>query len=147
MREAKATGKPEYLTPNMARPVNAGIRALNFTIDLFVWLLLAVIAIILLDYLLPTVSHFTINALAYSAMVLLFLGYYSVLEYRFQKILGKWITRTKVVSLTGDKLTAGAVFRRSFARLLPIDWASYLFTRNGMHDALSGSRVVKDRKA
>ena len=143
---AKSAAEKNKLEKSTIKSVHSGIRFLNFVIDLFIWFILAFISVILLDHYLPTADHFTINLLAYSVMIGLFLGYYFILEYFFQKTLGKLITRTKVVDLEGEEPEAGAVFLRSLFRLIPFDWAFYFFRRNGLHDLLSNTKVVRDRE-
>ena len=128
-----------------ARSVHPALRALNFIVDMFIWFVLAFISVILLDHLLPTLNHFTINAIAYSVMATLFLVYHTVFEYYFQKTAGKFITGTKVVGTNGSRPSFALIFRRSLYRFIPIDWASYFFKREGMHDFLSGTKVIRDR--
>lgn len=74
--EPVSTIKP--LNAASARSVHPGIRALNFIVDMFIWFVLAFISVILLDHLLPTLNHFTINAIAYSVMAALFLAYHTI---------------------------------------------------------------------
>ncbi|WP_143960185.1 RDD family protein [Litoribacter populi] len=104
-------------------------RSITFLIDFLVWLLLAALAVVVLDSLFPTVSHFMINAMAYTAMAILFVGYYFICEYYFQKTLGKAITGTKVTDRSGNKPSAKMVIVRSLIRLTPLDYLSYLITR------------------
>lgn len=144
-RTAGRQQQPKVLERLSSEAVSSWIRFLNFFIDFSIWLVLAFTAIVLLDHFLPTVDHFTINALAYTVMAGLFLAYYLILESRFQKTVGKFITGTKVVRLNGEKAAAGVIVRRTLFRLIPLDWISYFFFKNGMHDSLSGTIVVKDR--
>jgi uncharacterized RDD family membrane protein YckC len=141
--EPGSTIKP--LNAAGARSVHPGIRALNFIVDMSIWFVLAFISVILLDHLLPTLNHFTINAIAYSVMAALFLAYHTIFEYYFQKTAGKFITGTKVVSTSGSRPSFALICRRSLFRFIPIDWASYFFKREGMHDFLSGTKVIRDR--
>lgn len=126
--------------------VHAGFRLIQVAADMLVWLVLAIVAVVLLDHLLPTMGHFMINALAYSAMAGLFLGYYFTLEYFFQRTLGKLLTGTKVVDRNGGKPTGKVILVRTLARLIPVDFLSYLFVKNGIHDVLSRTKVVKIKK-
>jgi uncharacterized RDD family membrane protein YckC len=72
-----------------------------------------------------------------------FWGYYVFTEYKFQRTLGKVLTKTKVISLTGDKPTLKQVIFRSLSRSIPFEYFSYLVTVEGIHDRLSKTRVVK----
>jgi hypothetical protein len=76
-------------------------------------------------------------------MVFSFVLYFSVMEFKFQK-LGKFITKTKV-NLKGRKPSINDIMRRTFCRLIPFDRLSFLFMENGIHDGLSNTRVIKSR--
>ena len=62
------------------------------------------ISIVIIDSAFPTMSHLGINPLAYSIMIILFIGYFFRFEFFFPKTLGKFITGTKIVNLVGGKL-------------------------------------------
>ena len=130
---------PHQLPPPSAHPLR---RLLNFVIDSFVWLLLAVMAIVLLDHLFPELDHVSINSLAYTCILGLYIGYYFLMESLFQITLGKLVTRTKVVDWTGRPPTNGEIFQRTLCRLIPLDMFWYLFSRKGLHDRWSGTIVV-----
>ena len=66
------------------------------------------------------------------------------MEHRYQKTIGKFITKTKVVNLDGEKASLGKIVIRTFCRFLPIDWISYFFTKRGFHDYLSETKVIKE---
>ena len=75
--------------------------------------------------------------------VLYFL-YYFLFEYFFGQTIGKMITKSKVVSYTGDnKNYFIRLFVRTAMRLIPIDILSYLFTFRGLHDLISMTTVLK----
>jgi uncharacterized RDD family membrane protein YckC len=82
------------------------------------------------------------NILLLVLMVFSFVLYFSVMEFKFQKTLGKFITKTKVVTLKGK---INDIMRRTFCRLIPFDRLSFLFMENGIHDGLSNTRVIKSR--
>ena len=73
-----------------------------------------------------------------------FWGYYLLTESIFQRTLGKVLTKTKVVSLTGEKPTLKQVIFRTLSRSIPFEYFSYLATVEGIHDRLSKTRVVKN---
>ena len=54
------------------------------------------------------------------------------------------VTKTKVVKMNGEKPTDGDIITRTFCRLIPFDRLSFLFVKNGIHDFLSKTKVVKD---
>ena len=73
------------------------------------------------------------------------LVYYIACEHFFSRTLGKLLTGSKVISDSGGKPTFAQIVGRSFARLIPFEPASVLFssTGRGWHDSLPGTRVVK----
>ena len=77
-------------------------------------------------------------------MLTTFTAYYGIMEIKFQKTVGKFATRTKVVNMNGEKPENAAIISRTFCRLIPFDRVSFLFTKNGIHDFLSKTKVVKD---
>ncbi len=68
--------------------------------------------------------------------------YYLLTEFYFQQTLGKKITKTKVVTVTGDKPNFTQILGRTISRSIPFEYLSYLGTTSGIHDRLSGTRVV-----
>ena len=77
-------------------------------------------------------------------MILSFFINYAVMELMFQKTVGKFITKTKVVTLNGDKPSVNDILIRTLCRLIPFDRLSFLFTKSGFHDKISHTTVVKD---
>ncbi|MEC8885384.1 MAG: RDD family protein, partial [Bacteroidota bacterium] len=75
---------------------------------------------------------------------LIFLLYQGLTEYFFQKTVGKYITKTIVVTKDGKKPDAGTIALRTLCRLIPFDRLSFLITKNGFHDRFSNTQVVKD---
>jgi len=71
--------------------------------------------------------------------------YYIFLETVFQKTVGKLITKTKVVKSNGEKPGTILIIARTFSRFIPFDGLTFLFQRKGLHDILSGTRVIKDK--
>lgn len=75
-----------------------------------------------------------------------FYCYHLIFEATFQQTIGKMLTGTKVVSVTGEKPTFLAIFGRSLARYIPFEAFSFLFygsyPTKGWHDRLSHTLVV-----
>jgi uncharacterized RDD family membrane protein YckC len=74
---------------------------------------------------------------------LLFWAYYFILESRNGKTVGKMITGTKVVTVTGEQPDRRTIAIRTLCRIIPFEFLSYLFSRNGWHDTLSKTVVIK----
>lgn len=70
--------------------------------------------------------------------------YYFLFELLTQRTLGKFITRTKVVSFDGRKPTLRSVLIRTIGRYIPFEVFSFVGSRNpsGWHDTLSNTAVV-----
>ncbi|GEP46446.1 RDD family protein [Brevifollis gellanilyticus] len=67
--------------------------------------------------------------------------YYFFQEAIFGRTLGKWITRTKVVTLDGKHPHVMQLLGRTLARLVPCEPFSFLGS-NGWHDRWSGTVVI-----
>ncbi len=120
--------------------VGSGTRFLNFLIDFIIWLIIAAILTMPLG-----ANNGSQMLLGYVIMFVTFIGYYGIMEAKFQKTVGKFITKTKVVKLNGEKPENGDIITRTFCRLIPFDRLSFLFVKNGFHDSLSKTKVIKDQ--
>lgn len=74
--------------------------------------------------------------------------YFVLMEFLFQRTLGKLVTGTMVVSERGGRPSFGQILGRSLARFIPFEPFSF-FGGNGRpvgwHDSLSGTRVISVR--
>jgi uncharacterized RDD family membrane protein YckC len=76
--------------------------------------------------------------------VIMFL-YYFIFEWKAQRTLGKYLTKTIVVNETGESLSASAAFMRTISRLIPFEAFSCLVnTSLGWHDRLSKTYVINE---
>lgn len=135
----KATIEKEQKQKIDENTVGSGVRFLNFLIDFIVWLIIAFIFTFPLNANSP--NHMLIG---YLIMGITFVGYYWIMEVKFQKTVGKFVTKTKVVKMNGKKPEQSDIISRSFCRLIPFDRVSFLFMKNGIHDFLSKTKVVKE---
>ncbi|WP_347926208.1 RDD family protein [Pontimicrobium sp. SW4] len=127
--------------------VGSGIRFLNLIIDSIVWYILIVLVFFIVGLLFPTYiinNNFTVVIINLILIFGAFFVYHSIMEIKFQKTLGKFVTKTKVVKINGEKPTNEDIVTRTFCRLIPFDRISFLFVKNGIHDFLSKTKVVKD---
>jgi uncharacterized RDD family membrane protein YckC len=70
--------------------------------------------------------------------------YYLLFEGLFQATPGKFITRTRVVDLDGNKPTFTQILGRTLTRFVPFEPLSFFSsTQDGWHDRWSGTRVVQ----
>ncbi len=129
------------------KTVSSLIRFANFFIDTIVWfiawLIVSVIIAFILTMLFDNLELIIIRGV-YLLLIPTFFGYYYIMEVSCQKTVAKFITKTKVVTNNGNKPNKSDILARTFCRLIPLDRISFLFTRNGFHDRLSNTRVVKD---
>lgn len=81
--------------------------------------------------------------------MLLILGlfplYYTLMEFLFGKTLGKFFTRTKVISTRGERLTFSQCLFRALCRFIPFEYFSGLIFKSVFwHDSIPGTLVVED---
>lgn len=75
----------------------------------------------------------------------IFFMYYIIMEYNFGKTVGKFITKTKVVSTDSERLSIGQCIGRAASRFIPFDAMSCLFNEpTCWHDTLPKTMVVDD---
>jgi uncharacterized RDD family membrane protein YckC len=142
----KATVEKEQKQKVDSNVVGSGIRFVNFIIDFIIWLILAFIISFIIGLLIPVTaeSQGILTLFVYVLFFGTFIAYYAIMEIKFQKTVGKFVTKTKVVKMNGEKPENGEIITRTFCRLIPFDRISFLFVKNGIHDFLSKTKVVKD---
>jgi uncharacterized RDD family membrane protein YckC len=75
--------------------------------------------------------------------LVILLVYYNIFEIFFGATIGKFITKTVVVDVYGEKPSANAILIRSLCRLIPFEVFSFFGTPCiGWHDSLSKTYVV-----
>ncbi|MFT3902477.1 MAG: RDD family protein [Niabella sp.] len=125
-----------------SKKVSSLTRALHFIIDTTVWQIIVFILTTSLKF-----DNSIIQSLATSLIwIASFIGYYYIMEAKYQKTFAKFITKTKVVTSNGEKPTNGDILRRTLCRLIPLDCISYFFTKNGFHDRLSETALIKENR-
>ena len=124
--------------------VSSGIRFINFIIDTFIWFILVFIFSFIVTIFIQTTDEVSLQIIYYFVLLGTFFGYYAIMEIRFQKTVGKFITKTKVVKMNGSKPETSDIITRTLYRFIPMDQISFLFVKNGIHDYLSKTKVVKD---
>ncbi len=119
-------------------PLN--IRMYNFLIDIILWGMIAGTVEALFKLIIPENN----DILSFIIYLITFLGYYGFTEYKYQKTLAKFITKTKVVTHNELKPNKIEILIRTLSRLIPIDPISFYVSTFGIHDRLSKTRVIKD---
>lgn len=123
---------------------NRSLRFFNSIIDFMGLLALYFIFGSLFTLIIEIQTEPEITIAAYSMFFIAFLTYYITMEFYFQKTLGKFLTKTRVVTTSGEVPTLGDITKRTFCRLIPLDRLSFLLARNGFHDSFSKTTVVRD---
>ena len=123
--------------------VSSTLRFIHFIVDIISFFIINFILTILITFFFKIDSNKNILPF-WIIMIISFFINYAFMEYKFQKTLGKFFTKTKVVNLNGEKPSLNDIIVRSFCRLIPFDRISFLFAKNGFHDGISNTRVVKD---
>lgn len=110
-------------------------RLYNFLIDSTIFFIIVLIFLILLK------NHIERHNLKY-LMILFYYVYYFTFELTTGQTIGKMITKTRVVNIdNSEKPDFKRIFIRTISRLIPIDFLSYLFLSNGVHDILSKTEL------
>ena len=137
-------GKLEEEKEFDSKKVKSGTRFLNFIIDSIAFLIVFAILGFIVGLFYNTDNKLIIELAGYILVAGEFFEYYIFMEYKFQKTIGKLITKTKVLRADGENAQIGDIIARTFCRLIPLDRLSFLFTSNGFHDRLSNTTVVQD---
>lgn len=110
-----------------------GRRFINFLIDTTISRLLAAVVASWVG------SSDSAGVIALAALPL----YYVAFEAAFQKTPGKFLTCTRVVSLSGDRPTITQVIGRSLSRFVPLEPIAGALGDGWWHDKWSGTAVVR----
>jgi len=138
----KETKKKEFDSSK----VTSWTRLIHFIIDLIGFFITALILSLIVDLFVSSPSEVLLELIGMILYLISFFIYFVFMEFKFQKTIGKFLTKTKVVMQDGSKPLLSDIFIRTLCRLIPLDQFSYLFTRNGFHDRLSNTTVIKERK-
>jgi len=124
--------------------VSSWIRLIHFFLDGIAFLLSLLLLSLILELILPSRMWHQAGSLSWLFVLVVFFAYYAGMEYKFQKTPAKFATNTKVVMITGERPTLQTILIRTVLRFIPLDRLSFLFTKQGFHDSLSHTMVVKD---
>ncbi len=128
-----------------------GTRFLNSLIDSICYIIFAVIFVFITSVILAFTSPSLLNALNEGNdliwqlfVMIISLIYFTVMEATTGRTVGKYITKTMVVTEDGQKPAFGTIFKRSLCRLIPFEAFSFLGSEpTGLHDRISKTLVVK----
>jgi uncharacterized RDD family membrane protein YckC len=128
--------------------ISSGRRFLHYLVDSFIiWLINFGIQMMLTSVseaaFLPGEVRFVIFSLQPSYF-LVFIGYYMIFEFFFQKTPGKFLSRSRVINEYCEKPDGGTLFLRTIIRFIPFDGITCISDR-GWHDKWSNTWVVSDK--
>ena len=127
-----------------SKKVSSLTRFIHLIVDTIAFIIVMIIFAFIFGLFINPTDESLIAILGYLILAASFFGYYVFMETKYQKTIGKFITKTKVINKNGTKPELGDIVRRTFCRLIPFDRISFLFTKNGFHDRLSDTTIVKD---
>lgn len=138
---------PNYILQqkeNERRNVHPFIRLGNYIIDSVVILIIILLLLLMAGAILKPTDESLVVIFLFVLTILSIFGYYIFMEFKFQKTIGKMITKTKVLRKDGERPELNDIVLRTICRLIPFDRISYLFRTNGFHDYLSNTILVHD---
>lgn len=140
----KIIRKKEEQVSFQSAKVSSLNRFLHFVIDTTAIMFITLVLETIVAYAIPPTVAIPWSRVAVLILFSVFFLYYTLWESIAQKTLGKVLTRSIVVMENGAKPTSTEIVIRTLCRLIPLDGLTYLYSKDGFHDRLSHSSVVKD---
>ena len=114
-------------------------RFINYLLDTFFYTFISGIILTIID-----LDPGSLNPiLLYFLLILLSIIYFVPLESIFGRTIAKFITRTKVTTVSGGNPSIGEIFIRTLSRFIPFEAFSFLNGEAvGWHDKISRTRVI-----
>lgn len=112
-------------------------RFLNFVLDTSIYLIIVLVFLMIFNGAINKEEEKWIS-------IIIYFLYYSISEFTIGQTPGKFMTKTRVISLTANKnIFFIQIFGRTLMRFIPLDMFSYLFYKRGLHDWISKTTIVK----
>ncbi len=127
-------------------PATKGTRFVNYLIDYFFMVFIAVAFFLFADMMSISGDFETMFNIIF---VFLFFGYYFFFELATSgKTLGKIITKTRAVDLTGGVPSMGQFAGRAASRFIPFEGLSFFGSGpGGWHDSLPNTMVIDEKQS
>lgn len=140
--------KEHYINKNLA---NRGKRLANHIIDLIIIYVVMLLIGLSLGIIFSILNINLLNIIDFNSRItnyiigfVLSTTYYITFEAASGRTIAKYITKTKVVDLDGNKPNLEKIIIRSICRFIPFEALSFLGSDSiGWHDAASKTRVVE----
>jgi uncharacterized RDD family membrane protein YckC len=127
--------------------VSKGLRFFHYIVDLIIVYFLTLVLFIFLRFFISVEENSNFESvISISGFIGTFLFYYIYCESKYQKTIAKYLTKSKVVSINGEKPSQDEITKRTIARLIPFDNFSFLLKQSGLHDRISDTLVIKSNK-
>ena len=126
-----------------------GLRFAGVVIDRIVGYGLAVAFFLIIDIVSPGSLDFVIENSIYDKLITVafILGYYLIFEAIFQKTIGKFILKLRVLNEhDGTKPDFMTILKRTASRIIGLEALAYLFGNHLWHDSWSDTVVISERK-
>ncbi|TNE52936.1 MAG: RDD family protein [Bacteroidetes bacterium] len=131
----------ENLDSQNYRLADKATRFVNYLIDTLGFFLIVLLHALYLDRRLGLIPEGGSAFLGFYYFFLYVL-YHALFERLTGKTPGKLITGTRVINADGTRPSFNRILLRNACRLIPIDPFSFILLKRGLHDELSGTRVV-----
>jgi len=137
-----------YRALRTVKVVSGGLRFAHFFVDLIAYYLLYYLCLFISSYIAASSdAPFQAIIVAYYISVFFMLSfpiYYICFEHFFQRTPGKFLTKSIVIDIYGNKPPFGTNILRNLLRLIPFETLSCAFNERGWHDRFSETFVVKE---
>jgi|GEM_PF-877425 len=115
-------------------------RIIHFLIDTVVFFLISVIFLVLNN------NFFSTDLIKQILLGLYFVNYF-LFEYFLGKTPGKYLTGFRVADVDSDhRPTFWQVLLRTLGRVIPLYFFSYFITGKGLHDHISNTYLIQNKK-
>lgn len=116
--------------------INRSLRLTNLLIDSAVYLVFVFVITLIVKSMISRENLYWI-------LIGVYYCYYLILETITGQTIGKYFTKTKVVSNDETKSSFGKILIRTILRMIPFDCFSYLAFSQGIHDKYSQTKLIK----
>ncbi len=140
--QEKAIDEDEKIESFKNNVASSSLRIINLFVDTIVIFFIS----ILVQFIILPIDRSVSSVMNYIIFVGVYILYYAIMEIRFKKTIGKYITKTRVTMINEEIPENSDIITRTFCRLIPLDKFSFLFTKFGFHDNFSNTKVVNDNK-
>lgn len=126
-----------------AKKVSMLKRFVHLLVDTLACYLITIIVLFLIG---PSLGSATLDT-AFTCIIFLlcFFGYYVLMETKYKRTIGKFMTNSLVVTKHEDAPSTNSIMIRTFCRLVPFDALSFLITRDGLHDRFSNTTLINHK--